>query len=98
MFFAILPVDTAIDAAVKLKEKYTKLFEPVFDSKNTATISAAIIFAHHHAPLNKVYDEIQSLLDDKARMNVAGASLAICKWNTGGPDLVWPCLGRSSCK
>ena len=87
--FAILPVDTAIDAAVKLKEKYTKLFEPVFDSKNTATISAAIIFAHHHAPLNKVYDEIQSLLDNKAKDECGRASLAICIWNTGGPDLVW---------
>lgn len=86
---AILPVDTAIDAAVELGGKYTELFEQVFDSKETATISAAIVFAHHHAPLNKVYDEIQSLLDNKAKDECGRASLAICTWNTGGPDLIW---------
>lgn len=87
--FAILPVDTAIDAAVELNQKYTELFEPIFNSKDIATISAAIIFAHHHAPLNRVYEEIQSLLNDKAKDECGRASLAICTWNTGGPDLVW---------
>lgn len=87
--FAILPVDTAIDAAVELKEKYAELFKPVFGSRYIATISAAIIFAHHHAPLNKVYDEVQSLLDKKAKDECGRSSLAICTWNTGGPDLVW---------
>lgn len=87
--FAILPVNTAIDAAVELKTKYTELLEPVLDSKNIGTISGAIIFAHHHAPLNKLYSEIQSLLDNKAKDECGRASLAISTWTTGGPDLVW---------
>ncbi len=87
--FAILPVDTAIEAAINLNKKYTELFEPIFNSKDIATISAAIVFVHHHAPLNKVYEEIQSLLDDKAKDECGRASLAVCTWNTGGPDLVW---------
>lgn len=87
--FAILPVDTAINAAVELRRKYTELFEPVFDSKEIPTISAAIIFAHHHAPLTKVYNEIQSLLDNVAKDEYGRASLAISTWNTGGRDLVW---------
>lgn len=87
--FAILPVDKAIDAAIKLKEKYTELFKKVFNSKEIATISAAIIFAHHHAPLNKLYTELQSLLNNIAKDKCGRASLAVSTWNTGGSDLVW---------
>jgi CRISPR-associated protein Cmr2 len=87
--FAILPVYTAIDAAIEMRKKYSKLFEEVFGSNELATISAAIIFAHHHAPLTKVYSEIQVLLDREAKKKYGRSTLAISTWNTGGPDLVW---------
>ncbi len=87
--FAILPVDTAVDAAIKLKNKYMDLFKPIFLSEEIATISASIIFAHHHAPLNRIYNNLQTLLDDTAKKEYGRSTLAICTWNTGGPDLVW---------
>ncbi|NMB41342.1 MAG: type III-B CRISPR-associated protein Cas10/Cmr2 [Firmicutes bacterium] len=87
--FAILPVNTAIDAAVELSKKYTALLAPIIDSEKKATISAAIIFAHHHTPLTQVYDEIQSLLDKVAKEKYGRSTLAISTWNTGGKDLVW---------
>ena len=87
--FAILPVNTAINAASKLKKKYEGLFEPVFNSKDIATISAAIIFVHHHAPLTQVYSRVQSILDNVAKEEYGRSSLVIGTWNTGGPDLIW---------
>ncbi len=87
--FAILPVDTAVKAAIELKDRYEKLFEEVFDGKKIATISAAVIFVHHNAPLNQAYFEIQALLDNKAKDEYGRASLAVGVWGTGGLDLVW---------
>lgn len=87
--FAILPISTAVDASIELKNKYMGLFKPIFPSGEIATISAAIIFAHHHAPLNRIYNKLQTLLDNTAKKEYGRSTLAICTWNTGGPDLVW---------
>lgn len=87
--FAILPVDTAIDAASELRKTYEGLLEQVIGSKGVGTISAAIIFAHHHAPLNRLYGNVQSLLDKKAKEECGRGSIAISVWNTGGKDLIW---------
>ena len=87
--FAILPVDYVIAAAVELREKYMELFETIFGSIEIATISAAIIFAHHHAPLSQIYSEIQFLLDKVAKNQYGRGALAISTWTTGGPNLCW---------
>lgn len=83
---ALLPLDQALKAAVTLKDFYQKNFN---DKGIKATISAAIIYAHHHAPLKQVIARAHQILDDEAKEKSGRDALAVTVWKTGGAIINW---------
>lgn len=84
---ALLPLEDALAAAVKLRQCYKDAFQGPLAPK--ATISGAIIYAHHHAPLKSVLAELHDLLDKTAKDATGRDSLAVCVWKGAGPVLTW---------
>lgn len=88
---AFLPLDDALGAAAELRKKYKDVFgekAPAVQN-NQATISAAIVYAHNHAPLNLIFPYAQELLSQKAKDETGRDAVAISAWKTGGPVLTW---------
>lgn len=92
---AFLPLDKAIQTARELRVEYQKCFKkslqeiPHDELSKKATISAAIVYAHNHAPLNLLYSYIHDLLDNKAKEETGRDALAIAIWKTGGVKIEW---------
>lgn len=88
---ALLPLDDALRAATALRKKYRDAFREKAPGvlENQATISAAIIYAHNHAPLNLIFPYAQELLSQKAKDETGRDAVAISAWKTGGPVLTW---------
>lgn len=84
---ALLPLEDALAAAVALRRTYKNAFKKAGMEK--ATISGAIIYAHHHAPLKSVLAELHDLLDKVAKDKTGRDSLAVCVWKGAGPVLTW---------
>ncbi|NMB13580.1 MAG: type III-B CRISPR-associated protein Cas10/Cmr2 [Firmicutes bacterium] len=88
---ALLPLDDALRAAAALRQKYREAFRVQASGilENRATISAAIIYAHNHAPLKLIFQYAQELLSQKAKDETGRDAVAISVWKTGGPMLTW---------
>jgi CRISPR-associated protein Cmr2 len=83
---ALMPVQSALAIAVNLREKYQQAFHK---KKMHATLSAGLVFAHYHAPLQDVVKYGHHLLDDIAKSKTGRDSLTVGIYRTSGPDLVW---------
>ncbi|WP_449241547.1 type III-B CRISPR-associated protein Cas10/Cmr2 [Desulfoscipio gibsoniae] len=86
---ALLPLEDALDAAVSLCLAYRQSFTGTAVPGSRATISASILYAHHHAPLKSILIEAHRMLDKIAKDKIGRDSLAVGVWKTAGPDLLW---------
>lgn len=86
---ALLPLDRALPAVVRLREKYIQSFAKIDTEMKGATISAAIVYAHHQSPLQNVIQHAHYLLDHVAKEKSGRDSLAVGTWRGSGADLVW---------
>jgi len=85
---ALLPMDRAMEAAAELRSCYTKCFSDE-DESIKATISAAIVYAHQHAPLRQIITEAHRVLDEEAKEKTGRDALAVAVWKTGGTVISW---------
>lgn len=85
---ALLPLGQAMNAAAALRESYVHAFKKLNRPKET-TISAAIVYAHHHAPLKGVIAKAQQILDEEAKEKTGRDALAVAVWKTGGTVISW---------
>jgi len=83
---ALLPMDKAMEAAAALRGCYMKCFETIGIK---ATISAAIVYAHHHAPLRQIIRKAHQVLDEEAKEKTGRDALAVAVWKTGGTVINW---------
>lgn len=93
---AILPLEDAINCAVKLRNHYLKCFKgrPATAAEKerlyiNTTLSGAIEFAHIKMRLTKVLKDAHQLLDDVAKDGCGRDALAIRVWKPGGLQLEW---------
>ncbi|HLI12406.1 MAG TPA: type III-B CRISPR-associated protein Cas10/Cmr2 [Alphaproteobacteria bacterium] len=82
---ALLPLEGALPAALALRQAYRGAFAEF----PTATISAALVFAHFHVPLRHVIREAHRQLNDVAKDGNGRDSLAICVLTQGGVTREW---------
>lgn len=85
----MLPMQEALPVAVKLREKYKKAFSSYPSLREHATISAGIVFAHYHTPLQNTIQSAHRLLDEEAKKKCGRNSLAIGVLKRSGADLIW---------
>jgi CRISPR-associated protein Cmr2 len=92
---ALLPVEDAIECALKLRKIYLEAFKQqgfnvTSDPKEKgASISATIIYAHMKLPLTAVLKDSHRLLDDVAKKKTGRDAIAIRVWKPGGFQLTW---------
>jgi CRISPR-associated protein Cmr2 len=89
---ALLPVDTAIEAARHIEVLYKRAFAAVAFKPDDAakfTISAAIIYAHFKNPLSAALRQSARLLDDIAKEKNGRSSLALAVMKPGGMAAQW---------
>jgi CRISPR-associated protein Cmr2 len=89
---ALLPLDGALECARGLERRYREAFGAAPTSSGNgpaATLSAAVVCAHTHAPLRLVLAEAHRLLDDIAKEENNRASLAVGVFRSGGPVVQW---------
>ncbi|MEW6574127.1 MAG: type III-B CRISPR-associated protein Cas10/Cmr2, partial [Bacillota bacterium] len=86
---ALLPLDGALKAAVDLSRVYSESFAGTKVSKEQATISGAVIYAHYNTPLTGVLREAHRLLDKVAKADTGRDSLAVTVWKGAGQVLTW---------
>lgn len=82
---ALLPLDQALLAADQLRETYSGCF----GQQVKATISAAVVMAHHRLSLRGVVAYAHHLLDDVAKDGNGRNSLGVAALNSGGPMWQW---------
>lgn len=85
---ALLPMDSALHAARELRNCFTECFSKE-DSSLKTTISAAIVYAHIHAPLQQIIAAAQQILDEEAKEKTGRDALAVAVWKTGGIVINW---------
>lgn len=87
----LLPLEDALLAAVALNQCYKKSFavKDKILGKEQATLSGAIIYAHHHTPLQSVIQEAHQTLDRIAKEKTGRDSLAIKVWKASGHNIMW---------
>lgn len=95
---AMFPLHGALPSAVRLREKYMKAFAGEEGEGFSATLSAAIVYAHYRAPLKGVLQHAHHLLDDVAKESCGRDSLAVGVWKSGGPTLTWSAPWDTFCK
>ncbi len=90
---AMLPVDTAIDAAHDIRALYDEAFAEAAGESGgkalPATMSAAIVFAHFKVPLRQVMRVAEHQLDEVAKERNGRDSLALCALKPGGVACEW---------
>ena len=84
---ALVPVDSAIDAALALRNKYQSAF--VGAAGDAFTLSAAIVIAQYKIPLRAVLEQAHHYLDDIAKDENGRNSLAIAIMKPGGIASDW---------
>jgi CRISPR-associated protein Cmr2 len=85
--FALLPLDTTLDCAIKVSTSYKKIFS---DRKITkATISGAVIFTHYSIPLRQVIAQAHYFLDEVAKDQTGRDAIAIAVIKPGGETCRW---------
>jgi len=85
---AMLPVPDALACAAALAEAYASGFR-FLPATVSATLSAAVVFAHVRVPLSAVLSEAHRLLDDVAKDQNGRNSLAVAVLKRGGLNLLW---------
>lgn len=96
---ALLPMEQALPTAVSLQEKYKQSFKPIREKmKENPTISASIVYAHFHAPLQDVVQHAHYLLDYIAKEQSGRDSLAVGTWRRSGANLVWSAPWEIACE
>jgi CRISPR-associated protein Cmr2 len=93
---ALLPLDTAIEAARYLRKAYEDAFTQAIAITNTPdiapsgfTLSGAIIFAQYKIPLRAVLDKAHHYLDRVAKDKNGRGSLALAVMKPGGIAFDW---------
>ena len=91
---AMLPVPDALSCAGSLWDSYVSAFSEAFAGSETyaspsATLSAALVFAHVRLPLGAVIGEAHRLLDEVAKDGNGRNSLAVGVLKPGGPNCQW---------
>jgi len=88
---AFAPVETALDYARTLPGKFTASLEQTAgaDVASKASLSAAVVFTHIHAPLTRVLEEARKVLETFAKDKNGRNSLAISVYGAGGRKLLW---------
>jgi CRISPR-associated protein Cmr2 len=84
--FALLPLDTALDCAVKVSVAYKQAFQR-YGIK--ASISGAVVFAHYSVPLRQVIHQAYFFLDTVAKDQTERDALAIAVLKPGGETCRW---------
>lgn len=88
--FALLPVSKAVSCAAQCRMAYQDAFKNFPEkTKNAATISAAVQFAHQNIALSVVVKDAHRLLDDIAKDRTGRDALACRVWKPGGIVLTW---------
>jgi CRISPR-associated protein Cmr2 len=85
---ALLPMDQALGAAEALQRQYQESFEQL-DLHKKPSISAAIVYAHHHTPLNQIIAKAHQVLDKKAKEETGRDAVAVAVYKTGGEVIIW---------
>ncbi len=90
---ALVPAIHALPTAEKLCDRYRAAFDDLVKKgqlqKNTATISAAIVYAHWRYPLRQVLHTAHELLDDFAKDRTGRDSVALGVVLGSGLNAVW---------
>jgi len=88
---ALVPVDTAIDAASALQAMYRSAFIKAGEPKDAKpfTLSGAIVFAQYKIPLQSVLRTAHHYLDDIAKDQNGRNSLALAVMKPGGISSDW---------
>lgn len=89
---AVLPLENALDCALVVRQKYKQIFDDLNKNKQhkvSATISAAIEYAHIKMPLTRVLKDAHGLLDDIAKEQYGRDAIAVRVWKPGGKALEW---------
>lgn len=90
---ALLPLDYAIPAAIKLRIAYAEAFQSTVKNKppekNKWTLSAAIVFAQYKIPFRAVLKEAHRQLDEVAKDKNGRDSLALAVMKPGGVVFSW---------
>ena len=84
---AMLPVPGALPCADELARKYTCIFKA--EGLPTATLSAAVVFAHGRMPAGGVLAHARDLLDNVAKDGNGRNSLAVSVLKPGGLHCQW---------
>ncbi len=80
---ALFPLEDALAASSSLREVYANAM------KGTGTISAAIVYAHYHAPLTELIRYAHHLLDHIAKEQNERDSLVLSVMTSAGPSRTW---------
>lgn len=92
---ALVPVDTAIEAARYLRAAYRSAFETVIADKGEKadarcfTLSGALVFAQYKIPLQAVLEQAHTQLDKVAKEENGRDSLALTAFKPGGVASSW---------
>jgi CRISPR-associated protein Cmr2 len=87
---ALLPLDLALPCARALERAYRESFAAaVGRPDHGASLSAAVVFAHVHAPLGQALREAHRLLDAVAKEANGRDSLAVGIHRSSGPAAQW---------
>lgn len=86
---ALLSLEDALSAAVSICHAYRDSFSNTGIPGEHATISAGILYAHHHAPLKSILNQSHHLLDTVAKDKTGRDSLAVGVWKSAGLNLIW---------
>jgi CRISPR-associated protein Cmr2 len=88
---ALLPVDTAVEAACHIEDLYRQAFASQFevDVLPKFSISAAVIYTHFKNPLSAALRQSALLLDDIAKEKNGRSSLALAVMKPGGLAAQW---------
>jgi len=81
---AVLPLEDALPCAAACRVAYQQAF-----NGQTATISAAIEYAHMKLPLTMILKDAHQLLDDVAKDQTGRDAVACRVWKPGGQQQTW---------
>jgi len=87
-------LDDALPCAQALRQSYGKAFETVFKDQPenrifSATISAALEYAHYRLPFTKVLTDAHELLDEVAKDGRGRDAVAARVWKQSGLHVTW---------
>lgn len=84
---ALLPVTTALDVAERIRIAYREQLEaqlPTVSGARRPSISAGVVFAHAHAPLQEVVRSAHRILEQEAKERAGRDALAVTLWQRAG--------------